>query len=124
MRTLESLYHIGVRLLKGQTELNVNQFEPYLQTETVPTREALEAILNYLQQTEQNALYAHTQIMIRPGYQFRLVNQLLTNFHQPHSTLLLLVSAFVGDAWRDIYDYALTHDFRFLSYGDASLLTP
>ena len=76
----------------------------------------------YLEQTGQETLHAETQIMIRPGYQFRVVDQLITNFHQPKSTLLLLVSAFVGGDWHTIYDYALSHDFRFLSYGDSSIL--
>ena len=72
---------------------------------------------------KENVLHAETQIMIKPGYEFKIVDQLITNFHQPQSTLLLLVSAFVGDDWKAIYDYALSHDFRFLSYGDSSILT-
>jgi S-adenosylmethionine:tRNA ribosyltransferase-isomerase len=76
-----------------------------------------------LERTEQDTLHASTQIMIKPGYTFHVVNQLITNFHQPQSTLLLLVSAFVGGNWRTIYDYALAHDFRFLSYGDSSILS-
>ena len=87
------------------------------------TEEALDALTGWLEQTRQDTLHAETQIMIRPGYAFRMVDQLITNFHQPHSTLLLLVSAFVGDDWRDIYTYALGHGFRFLSYGDSSILT-
>ena len=86
--------------------------------------EALQRILDWLDQTGQKTLHAETQIMIKPGYTFRIVNQLITNFHQPKSTLLLLVSAFVGGDWRTIYDYALSHDFRFLSYGDSSILSP
>ena len=78
--------------------------------------------MDYLEQTEQDTLHAETQIMIKPGYTFRVVDQLITNFHQPKSTLLLLVSAFVGGDWHTIYDYALSHDFRFLSYGDSSIL--
>jgi S-adenosylmethionine:tRNA ribosyltransferase-isomerase len=84
--------------------------------------DALQAILDYLDATGQTTLHAETQIMIKPGYTFRIVDQLITNFHQPQSTLLLLVSAFVGGDWKTIYDYALSHDFRFLSYGDSSIL--
>ena len=83
----------------------------------------MQAILDYLERTGQDALHASTQIMIKPGYDFHVVDQLITNFHQPQSTLLLLVSAFVGGDWRTIYDYALAHGFRFLSYGDSSILT-
>jgi S-adenosylmethionine:tRNA ribosyltransferase-isomerase len=83
----------------------------------------LQSILDYLDAAHQQTLHAETQIMIKPGYTFHVVDQLITNFHQPQSTLLLLVSAFVGGDWRTIYDYALSHDFRFLSYGDSSILT-
>lgn len=86
------------------------------------TAEALGCLLNYLDRTGQDTLHAETQIMIEPGFQFRIVEQMITNFHQPKSTLLLLVSAFVKGDWHTIYDYALAHDFRFLSYGDSSLL--
>ena len=132
MRTLESLYFLGTQLhsalssLKGRLEgsnLSVAQFEPYEQEHTLTTYEALQAIVDYLQQTGQDTLHAETQIMIKPGYTFHVVDQLITNFHQPKSTLLLLVSAFVGGDWHTIYDYALSHDFRFLSYGDSSILT-
>lgn len=107
-------------------EIHVGQFEPYeeVQGDNVPdTQDALQAIVDYLDATGQQTLHAATQIMIKPGYQFRVVDQLITNFHQPQSTLLLLVSAFVGGDWKTIYDYALSHDFRFLSYGDSSILT-
>ena len=132
MRTLESLYFLGTQLhsalssLEGRLEgstLSVAQFEPYEQEHTLSTAEALQAIVNYLSQTEQDTLHAETQIMIKPGYTFHVVDQLITNFHQPKSTLLLLVSAFVGGDWHTIYDYALAHNFRFLSYGDSSILT-
>ena len=124
MRTLESLYFLGTQLLHHSTQpLSVAQFEPYEQEHTLSTREALQAIVDYLEQTGQDTLHAETQIMIKPGYTFRVVDQLITNFHQPKSTLLLLVSAFVGGDWHTIYDYALSHDFRFLSYGDSSILT-
>jgi S-adenosylmethionine:tRNA ribosyltransferase-isomerase len=101
----------------------VAQFAPYEQEHRMSTRDALLAILDYLDATRQDTLHAETQIMIKPGYTFRVVEQLITNFHQPKSTLLLLVSAFVGGNWQSIYDYAMKHDFRFLSYGDSSILT-
>ena len=130
MRTLESLYFLGEKLCigdripdSGDSTLSVSQFEPYEKEYTLSTREALQAIVDYLDCTEQDVLHAETQIMIKPGYKFRVVDQLITNFHQPKSTLLLLVSAFVGGDWHTIYDYALAHNFRFLSYGDSSILT-
>ena len=118
MRTLESLYFIGCHPQKA----TVSQFEPYENDYTLSVYDALQAILDYLDATNQQTLHAETQIMIKPGYTFRIVDQLITNFHQPQSTLLLLVSAFVGGDWRTIYSYALNHDFRFLSYGDSSIL--
>lgn len=131
MRTLESLYFLGAQLhstfsslegRSGGSTLSVAQFEPYEQEHTLSTAEALQAIVDYLSLTGQDTLHAETQIMIKPGYTFHVVDQLITNFHQPKSTLLLLVSAFVGGDWHTIYDYALSHDFRFLSYGDSSIL--
>lgn len=123
MRTLESLYYIRPILERGLTDtLHVGQFDPYCKEYTYSAAEALQSILDYLDQTGQTALHAETQIMIKPGFQFRIVNQLITNFHQPKSTLLLLVSAFVAGDWKNIYQYALSHDFRFLSYGDSSIL--
>ena len=130
MRTLESLYFLGAQLLNPSTPLlnnatrllSVAQFEPYEKQYTLTTADALQAIVDYLEQTGQDTLHAETQIMIKPGYRFHIVDQLITNFHQPKSTLLLLVSAFVGGDWHTIYDYALSHDFRFLSYGDSSIL--
>ena len=118
MRTLESLYFIGCH----PENTTVSQFEPYENDYNLSVHDALQAILDYLDQTGQTTLHAETQIMIKPGYVFRIVDQLITNFHQPQSTLLLLVSAFVGGDWKTIYDYALSHDFRFLSYGDSSIL--
>ena len=130
MRTLESLYWLGLRVIKAQgqadtVEMRVEQFEPYDADngDTPTTEEALDALIGWLEQTGQQTLHAETQIMIRPGYMFRMVDQLITNFHQPRSTLLLLVSAFVGGDWQTIYQYALGHGFRFLSYGDSSILT-
>lgn len=118
MRTLESLYFIG-----ATNSLTVPQFAPYEHDYSISTEQALRNILSYLDETKQDTLHAETQIMIRPGYEFHVVDQLITNFHQPKSTLLLLVSAFVGGDWKTIYDYALSHNFRFLSYGDSSILT-
>lgn len=126
MRTLESLYFIGKQLVESRKtkveSIHVGQFEPYENDYTLSAKDALQAIVDYLEATEQETLHAETQIMIKPGYTFRIVDQLITNFHQPQSTLLLLVSAFVGGDWKTIYDYALSHDFRFLSYGDSSIL--
>ena len=133
MRTLESLYFMGKKLslnpslsYKDGDTLRVEQFEPYeddsLLSERVEVGQALQAILDWMDATGQETLHGETQIMIKPGYSFHIVDQLITNFHQPKSTLLLLVSAFVGGDWRTIYDYALSHDFRFLSYGDSSIL--
>ena len=125
MRTLESLYFIGEQLSTLNSQLStitVSQFAPYTREYTLSTRDALQALVDYLDATGQDVLHAETQIMIKPGYQFRVVDKLITNFHQPKSTLLLLVSAFVGGDWHTIYDYALANDFRFLSYGDSSIL--
>ena len=117
MRTLESLYFMGCK-----KAASVSQFEPYEKEYTLSAYDALQSLLDWMSETGQQTLHAETQIMIKPGYQFRIVDQLITNFHQPQSTLLLLVSAFVGGDWKTIYDYALSHDFRFLSYGDSSIL--
>lgn len=125
MRTLESLYWIGVKLLQGYTiaqDISVSQWDPYDIHTEITAIEALQAILNWLEANEQTRLVTRTQILIAPGYTFRIVRGLVTNFHQPQSTLLLLVSAIVGQEWRIIYNYALDNGFRFLSYGDGCLL--
>lgn len=130
VRTLESLYYIGLTLLRQpdatEEELHVAQWAPYTQPEGKPvtTLESLQAIDNYLERTGQAALHTSTQIIIAPGYHYHVVERMVTNFHMPQSTLLLLVSAFIGDDWRKVYEYALAHEFRFLSYGDSSLLEP
>ena len=124
VRTLESLYYLGVQLHNEDTSLLVNQWEPYENASTLSAKESLQAILNYMEQTQSNVLYATTQIMIVPGYKFNIVNVLITNFHQPKSTLLLLLAAFIGVKWRELYKYALENDYRFLSYGDSSVLIP
>jgi S-adenosylmethionine:tRNA ribosyltransferase-isomerase len=128
VRTLESLYYIGVTISQNpdasQEDLHVKQWQPYESTPTLRTTEALQCILDYMNRHGLDALHTSTQIIIAPGYEYKIVKRMVTNFHQPQSTLLLLVSAFVKGDWRNIYDYALSHDFRFLSYGDSSLLIP
>ena len=128
VRTLESLYYIGASLSANPDatpeELIVNQWTPYEnKLPQTTTNEALQNILKYLDKNNLDKLITSTQIMIAPGYEFHIVNNIITNFHQPKSTLLLLVSAFVKGDWKKIYDYALDNNFRFLSYGDSSLLT-
>lgn len=131
VRTLESLYYMGLKVLKNpdiaEEELHVQQWEPYeapLSFSGGGSKEVLQALLDWMTRHELTVLHSSTQIIIAPGYDYKIVRMLVTNFHQPQSTLLLLVSAFVKGDWRKIYDYALTHDFRFLSYGDSSLLIP
>ena len=137
VRTLESLYYMGVKALThpdiSEEELHVNQWEPYdlphdeqglviVDGKSVTVEQAIRALLDYLDRDGLEALHSSTQIIIAPGYTYKIVKMLITNFHQPQSTLLLLVSAFLHGDWRKVYDYALSHDFRFLSYGDSSLL--
>lgn len=126
MRTVESLYYIGRKLSVdpgiSAHELRVKQWEPYGDTAEIAPEEALQNILRYLEESGQKRLVSSTQLMIAPGYEFHFPDAIITNFHQPQSTLLLLISAFVGDDWRKIYDYALQNAYRFLSYGDSSLL--
>ena len=128
VRTLESLYYIGEKLAENPNlsseELKVTQWQPYAKEYTLPVKQALQNILSYLDRIGSDKLVTSTQIMIAPGYTFRIVDAIVTNFHQPQSTLLLLVSAFVKGNWKSIYDYALDNDFRFLSYGDSSPLIP
>ncbi|MDO4771135.1 S-adenosylmethionine:tRNA ribosyltransferase-isomerase [Porphyromonas sp.] len=122
-RTLESLYYIGVHILEGRDNpYEVEQWEPYERGYDYTTAEALTAIIDHLESSREENLVGATRIIIVPGFQFRLVDMLVTNFHQPHSTLLLLIAAFVGEGWRQIYDHALASGYRFLSYGDSSLL--
>ena len=130
VRTLESLYYIGVLLQQNpnavEDELRVPQWMPYdyaaQTTQPLTTLQALQNIVDYLDRNGLHTLHTSTQIIIAPGYTYHVVRTMITNFHQPQSTLLLLVSAFVKGNWRCIYDYALSHDFRFLSYGDGCLL--
>lgn len=127
VRTIESLYYIGAKLLNQDIAndlICVKQWEPYEVVYELTPQESLQSILDYMQKNNLTVLNAATQIIIAPSYEFHFVKKMITNFHQPKSTLLLLVSAFVGGDWKKVYDYALTHDFRFLSYGDSSLLMP
>lgn len=127
LRTLESLYWLGVKasLNKGETKLTIHQWdvyrEPLLSTSLKPA-EALEALLAWMKQNNLERIFTQTQLLIAPGYRFRMANMLITNFHQPQSTLLLLVAAAIGDDWKKMYNYALQNDFRFLSYGDGNLI--
>lgn len=126
VRTLESLYYIGITLLENpnadENELRVKQWAPYEKEYSISTKDALQAIINHLDRSGLDKYIGSTQIMIAPSFKFRIIKGMITNFHQPQSTLLLLVSAFVDGNWKEIYDYALSHDYRFLSYGDSSLL--
>jgi S-adenosylmethionine:tRNA ribosyltransferase-isomerase len=142
VRTLESLYYMGLKVMNcpdlTEEQLHVNQWEPYQEVRGLAVQatggraersevrsvEALRALMDWMDRRQLTTLHSSTQIIIAPGYNYHIVKMLVTNFHQPQSTLLLLVSAFVKGDWHRIYDYALAHDFRFLSYGDSSLLIP
>lgn len=128
VRTLESLYFMGLKVMArpdiAEEELHVGQWEPYDCAPSVEPVDALRALDDYLERHRRSTLHSSTQIIIAPGYDYKIVKMLITNFHQPQSTLLLLVSAFVKGDWRSIYDYAMSHDFRFLSYGDSNLIIP
>ncbi len=123
VRTIESLYWLGVRLLE-ETDIRegISQWDPYNLPDDHSPAEALNALLRYMSENKLTYFNSKTAIIIVPGYRFRLVKTLITNFHQPKSTLLLLIGAFIGDNWKKVYDYALKNDFRFLSYGDSSIL--
>lgn len=128
VRTLESLYYIGCRLHRNpsltEDELCIDQWEPYDTPCDIPATEALQCVLDWLDRNGLSTLHSATKIIIAPGYKYHIVKMLITNFHQPQSTLLLLVCAMIGQDWHKVYDYALANDFRFLSYGDSSLLIP
>ena len=125
---------MGVYLINNpdasEEDLHVNQWAPYEQSKDgnlvkgITPMQAIQAIIDYLDRNGLETLHSSTQIIIAPGYTYKIVKMLVTNFHQPQSTLLLLVSAFLHGDWKKVYDYALSHDFRFLSYGDSSLLIP
>lgn len=122
VRTLESLYYVGVKCIESGKPSDVDQWEPYTREYPYTVQESLNAIADYLRTNGLDELKVGTRIIIVPGYEFKLVDVLVTNFHQPQSTLLLLISAFVKGDWHNIYDFALENDFRFLSYGDSSIL--
>lgn len=126
MRTIESLYYVGKQIMQNPSKLHsrflVSQWEPYEEQNPISPAQALEAIIEYMELHGQDSISAETEIIIVPGYSFKYAKGIVTNFHQPESTLLLLISAFVGGDWKKIYDYALENDFRFLSYGDSSIL--
>ena len=125
VRTLESLYYIGCHIKENPRNplLQVDQWEPYTNNYSLSVKESLQTIINYMKENNLEVINAATRILIVPSFEFKLVNKLITNFHQPKSTLLLLISAFTkDDNWKEIYKFALDNDFRFLSYGDSSLL--
>ena len=122
VRTLESIYYFGVKCIEGGKPADVDQWDPYSREYAYSLDESLQALIQYMLDNNLKELQLGTRIIIVPGYSFRVVDVLVTNFHQPQSTLLLLISAFVKGDWKKIYDYALSNDFRFLSYGDSSVL--
>jgi S-adenosylmethionine:tRNA ribosyltransferase-isomerase len=125
-RTIETLYWMGVKARLNPnamlSDLELKQWDVYELPQEVPVEQALEALINWMHKNKSKRLICKTQLLVTPYYNIRLAKAILTNFHQPNSTLLLLISAFVGDAWREIYSYALDDEYRFLSYGDGSLL--
>jgi S-adenosylmethionine:tRNA ribosyltransferase-isomerase len=126
-RTLESLYWMGVQILEyrhKEGDFSVSQWEPYESENNYSVDESLTALINYAKANELDFVEGFTQIIIAPGYQFKIIDGLITNFHQPQSTLLLLVAALIGNDWRKVYEHALQNNYRFLSYGDSSLLLP
>ncbi len=127
-RTIESVYYIGAKLLLELNSVNItniNQWDAYdSKYSDINIKDSLEAVLNYMNNNNIETLYGSTQLMIMPSYKFKIIKGLISNFHQPKSTLLLLISAFIGDKWKEVYDYALKNDFRFLSYGDCCLFLP
>jgi S-adenosylmethionine:tRNA ribosyltransferase-isomerase len=123
LRTLESLHWLGIKMLMGKNDLVLEQWEAYeLDDRKISYKESLASLFNYLQKRKESQLYCRTSLLIVPGYRFKSAEALITNFHQPKSTLLLLVAAFIGPDWKKVYDHALENNYRFLSYGDSSLL--
>lgn len=124
LRTLESIYWLGVKVIEGKlnNQLSVSQWEPYELAQNISVDDSLKALESFMSDHMYDYLAASTQILIVPGYNVRMADVLITNYHQPKSTLLLLVAAFIGEDWKKVYNYALSHNFRFLSYGDSSLL--
>lgn len=124
MRAVESIYWFGAKLMGGDARFMINQDDPYLSIHAPEAAEALKAVIAHMEETGSDTLVGETSIFIRPGYTFRICRGLVTNFHQPESTLILLVAAFIGDNWKRVYSEALASSYRFLSYGDSSLLLP
>ncbi|TCO09361.1 S-adenosylmethionine:tRNA ribosyltransferase-isomerase [Natronoflexus pectinivorans] len=124
VRTLESLYYAGVRIINGLPYNKIEQWDGFELPSDASVKCALTSLLNQLKRSNEDSFKASTSIMIAPGYKFKIVHGLITNFHQPKSTLLLLISALIGDNWKEVYEYAMNNDFRFLSYGDSSILIP
>jgi S-adenosylmethionine:tRNA ribosyltransferase-isomerase len=123
LRTVESLYWLGKKISEGDESLTISQWDPYdMNDSSFTIHHSLFTILNFMEKKNLNQLTAETRLLIAPGYDFKFAHGLITNFHLPNSTLLLLVAAFIGDDWRKVYAYALQNEFRFLSYGDGSLL--
>lgn len=122
VRTLESAYWMGVKVMRGLAPTDIEQWEPYENDSKIKAIDAFTALINWMELNRLDSIDRRTHILIIPGYTFRVVDILITNFHQPKSTLLLLIAAFIGESWRDVYNYALDNNFRFLSYGDSSLL--
>lgn len=125
MRTLESLYWFGLRVMKGNNEFSIDKLEPYSYDGILPSRkEVFQNLLNWMNKEAIETVGGKTEIFIIPGYEFKVCDGLITNFHQPGSTLMLLVWAFINEQWKEVYDHALKNDYRFLSYGDSSILLP
>lgn len=124
MRSLESLYWYGVKILLGRQDFFIEKLIAYNQTESFTAEQSLKAIIDYMTENNLSQLVGETEIFIFPSYEFKICKGIITNFHQPDSTLILLVAALVGENWKKIYEYALENNFRFLSYGDSSLLIP
>ena len=122
VRTLETLYWSGIKILKGENPVTLSQWECYENEPNTDAETAIRAIIDFIDKKGEKSFKASTSVMICPGYKYRIVNNIITNFHQPQSTLLLLVAAAVGEDWKKIYDYALNNNFRFLSYGDSCFL--
>jgi len=124
-RLLESIYQMGVKLIQGIDDIrNIGQWEAYNQKSEISSERSIDALINYFEKENIDHITAKTSMIIIPGYGFKMIKGLITNFHMPRSTLLLLIAAFIGEDWKKVYQYALNNDFRFLSYGDGSVLLP
>ncbi|MFH2142097.1 MAG: S-adenosylmethionine:tRNA ribosyltransferase-isomerase [Bacteroidota bacterium] len=124
LRTLESIYWTGIKILNGAKDITISQWEYQNSDTDTDISKSLDGLVDYMKKNNLKTLHNSTQIMIMPGYKFRMVNGLITNFHQPKSTLLLLVAAMIGKDWEKVYNHALNNDYRFLSYGDSSIILP